>query len=58
MPQQVICEGCGKVLYFGFELKSLEEIIRGLDGKCPGCGKKLTFDLSKVKITLSDSNQS
>jgi ribosomal protein S27E len=54
MPQRIVCETCGKVLYYGFELKSLEEIIRSLDGKCPDCGKKLVFDLSKIKITLND----
>jgi hypothetical protein len=54
MPQRILCESCGKVLYYGFELKSLEEIIRSLDGKCPDCGKTLVLDLSKIKITLND----
>ena len=57
MPQRAICEGCGKVLYFGLELRSLEEIVRSFNGRCPECGKKLVVDLSKVKIALHDSDR-
>jgi len=50
MPQQIICDGCGAVLYEGRELKAPEEIIQENGGTCPQCGKKLSFFLEKVDI--------
>jgi hypothetical protein len=43
MPQRVVCEGCGQVLYEGADLRPPDEILHELDGKCPKCGKKLSL---------------
>lgn len=43
MPQRVSCQGCGHVLYEGPELKPPDEILHENEGKCPKCGKKLSF---------------
>jgi DNA-directed RNA polymerase subunit RPC12/RpoP len=50
MPQRVICEKCGAVLYDGIELKPPDEIIQNYDGKCPTCGKKLSFVPKNVEV--------
>jgi ribosomal protein S27E len=43
LPQRVVCQQCGRVLYEGAELKPPDEILHMYDGKCPGCGKKLSL---------------
>ncbi|UCB60485.1 MAG: hypothetical protein JSW72_10430 [Candidatus Bathyarchaeota archaeon] len=43
MPQKVFCQKCGFILYEGQELKPPDEIIQKFDGKCPQCGKKLSY---------------
>jgi rubredoxin len=43
MPQRVTCQTCGHVLYEGPELKPPDEILHEHEGKCPSCGKKLSF---------------
>ncbi|MEM3609201.1 MAG: hypothetical protein QXM65_08130 [Candidatus Bathyarchaeia archaeon] len=43
MPQRVICQGCGQVLYEGVDLKPPDEILNQYNGKCPKCGKKLSL---------------
>jgi rubredoxin len=43
MPQRVTCQGCGHVLYEGADLRPPDEILHENDGKCPKCGKKLSF---------------
>jgi NAD-dependent SIR2 family protein deacetylase len=43
MPQRVSCQKCGHILYEGEELKPPDEIIQANDGKCPKCGKKLSY---------------
>jgi len=50
VPQRVICQKCGAVLYEGIELKPPDEIIQGYDGKCPKCGKKLSFIPRNVEV--------
>jgi len=50
MPQEAICEGCGAVLYKGIDLKPPDEIIQRLEGKCPKCGRKLSFLPIKVEV--------
>ena len=43
VPLLVICHECGAILYEGEELKPPYEIIESYDGKCPNCGKKLSY---------------
>ena len=44
VPQLVICHKCDAILYESIdELKTPDEIIQGYDGKCPNCGKKLSY---------------
>lgn len=50
MPQRVACQGCGHVLYDGPELRPPDEILHGIDGKCPNCGKKLSLVPIDVEV--------
>jgi len=50
MPQRVHCVKCGYVLFEGVELTPPDEIIQRFDGRCPKCGKKLTFEPGNVSI--------
>jgi len=50
VPQRVICQKCGFLLYDGLELKPPDEIIQSHDGKCPNCGKKLSFVPKNVEV--------
>ena len=50
MPQRVACQGCGHVLYEGPELRPPDEILHEIDGKCPNCGKKLSFVPIDVEV--------
>ncbi len=43
MPLRAFCHKCGAVLYEGVEIKAPNEIISEYDGKCPKCGRKLSF---------------
>ena len=54
MPQRVICEKCGFVLYEGSDLKPPDEIIQTYDGKCTECGKKISFVPKKVEVKSAD----
>jgi DNA-directed RNA polymerase subunit RPC12/RpoP len=54
LPQKVICEKCGTVLYEGVELKPPDEIIQMHEGKCPKCGKKISFVPKKVEVKSAD----
>lgn len=55
MPQKVFCQGCGSVLYEGPELKPPDEIIQKHNGKCPKCGKKLSFIPIDVEVKSVES---
>ncbi len=57
MPQRIICGDCGKVLYEGNDLKLPEELIQQLKGVCPECGKKLSFDPTKININISQEEE-
>lgn len=50
MPQQVVCDECGEILYKGTELKPPDEIIQLHNGRCPKCGKKLSYMPIKVDV--------
>jgi len=50
MPQVAMCKGCGYLLYKGLELKSAEEIIQMAGGRCPNCGRKLSFNIEDVEV--------
>ncbi len=50
MPQRVQCSKCGSVLYEGIELTPPDEIIQRFDGRCPKCGKKLSFAPGNVSV--------
>lgn len=52
MPQKIICDGCGEVLFSNLKLIPPEELIQELNGKCPHCGKKLVFNPDKVEIRI------
>ncbi len=50
MPQKVVCQDCGYELYNGAELKPPDEIIQKHNGKCPKCGRKLSFIPQNVEV--------
>jgi len=50
VPQRVVCERCGAVLYEGVDLRPPDEIVQEYDGKCPKCGKKLSYSSQKIEI--------
>ena len=50
LPQRVSCSQCGYVLFEGLELTAPDEIIQRFDGRCPKCGKKLSFEHGHVEI--------
>jgi len=50
MPQRVFCNECGAILYEGSELIPPDEIVQKFDGKCPTCGKKLSFTPITVEV--------
>jgi DNA-directed RNA polymerase subunit RPC12/RpoP len=50
LPQQVICEKCGFILYEGTDLKPPDEIIQTHEGKCPKCDRKISFVPKKVEV--------
>jgi hypothetical protein len=54
LPQRVICEKCGFILYEGSDLKPPDEIIQTHDGKCAECGKKISFVPKKVEVKSAD----
>ena len=54
VPQRVICQKCGFILYDGVELKPPDEIIQSYDGKCPNCGKKLSYVPKNVEVKPVD----
>ncbi|MCD6529503.1 hypothetical protein J7L06_04360 [Candidatus Bathyarchaeota archaeon] len=53
MPQRVICSKCGKEIYRGEDLKPPDEIIEILGGRCPYCGRELSFIPVKIEIKLA-----
>ena len=53
MPQRVTCQSCGHVLYEGPDLKPPDEILHDHEGKCPSCGKKLSFIPIDVNVKPS-----
>jgi ribosomal protein S27AE len=50
LPQRILCGKCGAILYEGMELTPPDEVIQRFDGKCPQCGKKLSFNPINVEI--------
>ena len=53
MPQRVICGKCGREIYRSEDLKPPDEIIEMMGGKCPYCGKELSFIPLKIDIKLA-----
>lgn len=57
LPQQVLCDKCGFVLYEGTDLKPPDEIIQTHAGKCPNCGKKIGFVPTKVEVKSAGNSR-
>jgi len=54
----VICHKCGAILYESIELKPPEEIIVDYDGRCPTCGKKLSYIPKNFEVKpVEETNQ-
>jgi transcription initiation factor IIE alpha subunit len=50
MPQKVVCEKCGEILYEGGELKPPDVIIQMHNGKCPKCGRRLSYSPINTEV--------
>ena len=50
VPQRVICQKCGYVLYDEADLKPPDEILHQYNGRCPKCGKKLALVPLDVEV--------
>jgi len=50
VPQRICCRECGEVLYEGDLLKSPQDVMKKFEGRCPKCGKDLSFDTDAVKV--------
>jgi len=55
MPECVVCQQCGTVLYEDVELKPPDEILQRYGGKCPKCGKKLS--LIPIDVDVKPANK-
>jgi len=54
MPQKIICSKCGDILYEGELLKSVQDVIKKFEGRCPSCGKELDFEVDKIYIKANE----
>lgn len=50
MPQRVVCSECSNILYEGDILKSPQDIVKKFDGRCPNCGRNLSFSTKNLSI--------
>jgi len=57
MPQRIVCKECNEVLYEGDLLKSPQDTIKKFEGKCPGCGKALSFETDAVSVKPTDTKK-
>jgi len=51
LPQLTVCKSCNTVLFDGPEMEEPIETIRRHNGTCPGCGRRLTFDVGNIRIS-------
>jgi len=58
MPQKILCKECNETLYEGDLLKSPQDVIKKFEGKCPSCGKDLTFETDAVSVKPSPPKNS
>ena len=54
VPLRAVCNKCDAVLYEGIEIKASSEIVLSYDGRCPKCGRKLSFIPKKVEIGIAN----
>jgi len=54
MPLIIKCASCGFILYQGRELKSVIDILKRWDFRCPCCFSKLQPKILDYKIELAD----
>jgi len=52
VPQRVVCSKCKAVLYESYEVIEPVDILSRYNSMCPNCGKRLEFDIDRVKISL------
>lgn len=57
MGLKIICNNCKTVLYDDDELISPREIIDKYDSICPKCSSVLSFDPSRVNISINEKPQ-
>ena len=57
LPVRIICHQCNSVLYENPELVSPKDIIDKYDSKCPKCTAPLTFDATKVSISVNEGQE-
>ena len=50
VPLVVVCGECGRKLYEGEDIISVDTLIRKLKGRCPNCGKELRLRAENIKV--------
>ena len=55
MGFSVVCHGCGKSLYEGSDMIPIYRLRKKTNGRCPGCGRKLSIEPLKITCEKMDS---
>lgn len=55
LPQRVVCGKCDKILYEGVEVIQPIDILMQYNNICPNCGRKMEYNLSKIRLTTLKS---
>lgn len=54
MSFEIICNSCGSLIYAGYDLRFVREVLRPNAGKCGNCGERLSqngFEVEIMKVT-------
>ncbi|HEY4674269.1 MAG TPA: hypothetical protein VIH03_08890 [Nitrososphaerales archaeon] len=53
MTFEIICDSCNSLIYAGYDLRYVREVLKPNAGKCKNCGCKLSqndFAIAIVKV--------
>ena len=52
MPLKIVCSSCGFVFYEGKDPKSVDNVLKKWDYRCPCCLSKLELKIQKWEIEV------
>jgi hypothetical protein len=55
MALEIVCSSCGTLVYAGYDLRYIREVLKPTGGKCKGCGSKLSQSNFSVEIKKAAS---